>query len=388
MDNVTRGDYIAVIDFKDNNNVLKSIPELAAEIKSVIDNDLNNNQPVSLPMITYNNVEYFVDWKLQEVRNVKTAEPTKFTDIQSNEFKAALRFLRAEKGPNVNMPGLDDIVPKTPESVPESSISVIKSDYANEFELNKGIEKLLDKKWNANINDWSAAELEFLTGYTGYGGLDKHGEITKGSLFEYFTPESVIEKMWGLAYKFGYKDGPMIEPSCGPGEFFNRKYVSNLVEKHGYEINKYSARIAKLLYPEAIINDGEEIKYFEQLFIVKNYTVRDKVTPKYDLVIGNPPYGTVGGIYMGMGEKSFTHANNYIDYFILRGLDLLKKGGLLIYIIGAETAGGGVPFLDQGMNKVKEMINERGKLIDAYRLPSGVFSRTDVTSDIVVFRKR
>jgi hypothetical protein len=277
-------------------------------------------------------------------------------------------------------------VSKTPESVPESAISVTKSDYANEFELNKAIEALLTKKWY--VDSWSEAELEFIKGYTGYGGLDKFGEITKGSLFEYFTPDKVIEKMWGLAYKFGYKDGPIIEPSCGIGPFFDRRFVSNLIEKHGYEINKYSAKIAKLLYPEAIINDGAETKFFEQLFIVKNYTVRAKVTPKYQLAIGNPPYGAVGGIYMGMGEKSFTHANNYIDYFILRGLDLLFEGGLLIYIIGAETAGGGVPFLDQGMNKVKEMIMERGKLIDAYRLPSGVFSRTDVTSDIVVFRKR
>jgi hypothetical protein len=286
------------------------------------------------------------------------------------------------------VPEISISVVESPESVPETTNSVTKTDYANEFELNKAIEALLDKKWKDSPESFSADELEFIKGYTGYGGLDKYGTISIGSLFEYFTPETVIEKMWGLAYKYGYKDGPICEPSCGPGQFFNRKYVSNLVEKHGYEINKYSARIAKLLYPEAIINDGEEVKYFEQLFIVKNYTVRDKVTPKYDLVIGNPPYGTVGGIYMGMGEKTFTHANNYIDYFILRGLDLLKQGGLLIFIIGAETAGGGVPFLDQGMNKVKEMINERGKLIDAYRLPSGVFSRTDVTSDIVVFRKR
>ena len=98
--------------------------------------------------------------------------------------------------------------------------------------------------------------------------------------------------------------------------------------------------------------------------------------------------GHFQGFFAGMGEKSYTHANNYIDYFIFRGLDLLEKDGLLIYIIGAETAGGGVPFLDQGINKVKELIVEKGKLIDAYRLPSGVFSRTDVTSDIVVFRKK
>lgn len=271
---------------------------------------------------------------------------------------------------------------------PEKPASLLLTDYANAFDQNKAIEALLDSKWKEKSSDWSADELQFITGYSGYGGLDEFGQISVGSLFEYFTPEQVIEKMWGLAYKYGYKDGPVLEPSCGTGLFFNRKYVSNLIEKSGYEINKYSAKIAKLLYPEANINDGEEIKYFEQLFIIKNYTVRAKVKPRYKLVIGNPPYGSAEGRYMGMGEKSYTHANNYIDYFILRGLDLLEKDGLLIYIIGAETAGGGVPFLDQGMNKVKEMINERGKLIDAYRLPSGIFARTEVTSDIVVFRKR
>lgn len=267
-------------------------------------------------------------------------------------------------------------------------ISLSASDYENEFDLNKAIEALLDRKWNDKPSDWSVDELQLISGYTGYGGLDKHGEITKKSLFEFFTPDQVIEKMWGLAHKYGYRDGPVCEPSLGIGLFFNRKYVSNLVEKTGYEINKHSAKIAKLLYPEANINDGEEVKYFEQVFISKNFTIRGKITPRYKLVIGNPPYGAVGGKYMGMGEKNYTHANNYIDYFILRGLDVLEKNGLLIYIIGAETAGGGVPFLDQGMNKIKEMIMERGKLIDAYRLPSGVFARTDVTSDIVVFRKK
>ena len=290
-------------------------------------------------------------------------------------------------------PPADISVSKTNETVSKTDISVSKADYKNEFDLNKGIEALLDKKWNDKADQWSAEELEFIKGYTGYGGLDNESnkagvKLDVKSLFEYFTPDQVIEKMWGLAYKYGYKDGPVLEPSCGIGPFFDRRFVSNTVVKHGYEINKYSARICKLLYPEAIINDGKEVKFFEELFIVNNYTVRAKVTPKYRLVIGNPPYGTVGGLYMGMGEKNYTHANNFIDYFILRGLDLLEKDGLLIYIIGAETAGGGVPFLDQGMNKVKQMISERGKLIDAYRLPSGVFARTDVTSDIVVFRKR
>ena len=37
--------------------------------------------------------------------------------------------------------------------------------------------------------------------------------------------------------------------------------------------------------------------------------------------------------------------------------------------------------------KVKEIINSKAELVDAYRLPNGVFETTDVLSDIVVFKK-
>ena len=96
----------------------------------------------------------------------------------------------------------------------------------------------------------------------------------------------------------------------------------------------------------------------------------------------------MGGKYAGMGEQSYTKAKNYIEYFLIRGLDILKPDGLLIYIIGIEVGAGGKPFLQQGMTKAKEMIQERADLIDAYRLPNGLFERTDVLTDIVVFRKK
>jgi outer membrane protein assembly factor BamD (BamD/ComL family) len=96
----------------------------------------------------------------------------------------------------------------------------------------------------------------------------------------------------------------------------------------------------------------------------------------------------MAGIYAGMGEKSYTKANNYIDYFISRGLDLLKTDGLLIYVIGTEVAAGGIPFLAQNTNPVKKAIAAKADLVDAYRLPNGLFERTDVLTDIVVFKKK
>ena len=67
---------------------------------------------------------------------------------------------------------------------------------------------------------------------------------------------------------------------------------------------------------------------------------------------------------------------------------MLRSGGLLIYIIGVEVAAGGKPFLQQGVTENKKLIAERAELVDAYRLPNGVFERTDVLTDIVVFKKK
>jgi hypothetical protein len=267
------------------------------------------------------------------------------------------------------------------------------SDYKSEFELNKEIEKILDAKWNGKREDFTEHELDFISHYSGYGGLDdeafKAGQkLDTKSFYEFYTPDLVIEKMWGLAYKYGYSEGRVCEPSASIGLFLSRKYVKSSVIKDAYEINKYSAKICKLLYPEVNVNDGAETKFFEQLFIKNNYTIRGNISPVHDLVIGNPPYGKFEGLYAGMGEKTYSHAMNHIDYFIFRGLDLLKPGGLLIYIIGAEVAAGGKPWLDQGDSKCKQLIAAKAKLLDAYRLPEGLFARTNVVSDIVVFKKK
>lgn len=258
----------------------------------------------------------------------------------------------------------------------------IDNQYKNPYELNKAIEEFIDMV--ATPNSITPAQKQFLSYYSGYGGLEKFGASGKGLLYEYFTPSEICKRMWGLAYKFGYKGGRFLEPAVGVGEFF--KYAPNAKLGTAFEINEYSYKIFKLLYPEATIT----LASFETLFIKNNKTIRDSIDalPKFDLVIGNPPYGEYNGFYSAMGEKKYTKAENWIDYFIFRSLDLLKKDGLLIFIIGTEVANGGTPWLQKEMTKAKELIAVKADLVDAYRLPNGVFERTDVLSDIIVLRKK
>jgi hypothetical protein len=263
----------------------------------------------------------------------------------------------------------------------------VQHNYSNQYELNKAIEELLDQKGEASTN-YTSDEKNFIRKYSGYGGLDKYGTTGKGGLFEYYTPKMIIEKMWALAYKFGYNNGSVLEPSVATGEFL--QFAKEGTRIVGYEINKYSAMICKILYPLANII----LQPFEQLFIRNNWTMKDNIDSleKFDLVIGNPPYGDfsiVASRYMtGMGEKDHTKAKNYVEYFIRRGMDLLKKDGLLIFIVGAQLKNGGTLFLDSGPSPVKEYLNEQCDFLDAYRLPDSVFERTGVTSEIIVLKKK
>ena len=73
----------------------------------------------------------------------------------------------------------------------------------------------------------------------------------------------------------------------------------------------------------------------------------------------------------------------YDQYFILRGLDLLKKGGLLVFVVPSS-------FLAYNVKsaKVKEKIASKVDLMDAYRLPIRTFETTDIGTDILLLRKK
>jgi len=246
----------------------------------------------------------------------------------------------------------------------------------NQLEINKEIEDFIDSKHNEDFV-YQEDTINFLSQYTGSGGLIKQGASGKGILYEYFTPDAIVKKMWGLAEKYGYNGGAVLEPSCGIGNFI--KYAPKSAKVVGYETNYYSSKIAEIIYPRTRIYNQS----FESIFFAGNVHLKnDFGGAKYDLVIGNPPYGTFLGKWAGMGEKKFTGAIEYDQYFITRGLDLLRKNGLLIFIVPSSFLSNASKY-----NKIKEKIGAKADLIDAYRLPQRAFSTTDIGTDIVVFKK-
>ena len=207
------------------------------------------------------------------------------------------------------------------------------------------------------------------------------------SLDEFFTPEWIAEIMFKLAIRNGFNGGKIIEPSFGHGVFFDvaKKYNVSEKDMFGFEIYKPNFDFVKAKYPNAHLFDHNfEYQFIDKdIFYKKNKIEKSQAFQQnnFDLVIGNPPYGK------HKSPHAYYFDNNLQirieGFFIYLGLQKLKKGGLLIYIINSLWLQNADMY-----NKQKEEIAKIGDLIDAYRLPNKVFKDTGIATDIVIFRKK
>jgi hypothetical protein len=66
----------------------------------------------SLPIIVYNGKKYYVDFRLEELRNVNTSEPIKFINLggdKNSEFRKKLRSIRSKTIGQYYILGVDDV---------------------------------------------------------------------------------------------------------------------------------------------------------------------------------------------------------------------------------------------------------------------------------------
>ena len=251
----------------------------------------------------------------------------------------------------------------------------------NQFELNKQIQQLILKKDKAG-ETYSFDEKKFIAQYEGSGGQGSKGATGEGVLYEFFTPDFVCELMWKLAYRYGFKaGGSVLEPSIGTGNLL--KWAPNNSKCYGFEINPISKRITEILYPDAKIYEG----YFETAFLQEpRYTARlkDKLTwlegYPFSLVIGNPPYGKYKNKYSSYFTKPKMHQ---IELFFMHyGLQLLKPGGIMVYVTGSNFLRNGITYQSEKLE-----IEKLADIVDAYRLPP-VFKFSKVPTDIIVFKRK
>lgn len=233
--------------------------------------------------------------------------------------------------------------------------------------INDQVKSLLEaKSYSNNREDYTDDELGLLKLYSGAGGKESAGAEGKGLLSEFYTPNKVVQKTWELALQYAGDVETAFEPSAGTGRYIMLK--PDGVSMDGIELDLVSGTVAQILNPDSNIEIGD----FQSLFFQKDSWA------EYDLVIGNPPYGARGGFIKGKGEES--KIDRWEEYFIKRGLDMTKEGGIVAYVVNSS-------FLQKGGSKGKDAIAKLGKLEAAYRLPEGTFEDTTIGTDIVIFRK-
>ncbi len=251
----------------------------------------------------------------------------------------------------------------------------------NQFELNKQIQQFILQK-DKNAESYSTADRKFIAQYEGSGGQGSKGATGEGVLYEFFTPDFICELMWKLAYRYGFKaGGSVLEPSVGTGNLL--KWAPNNSKCYGFEINPISKRITEILYPDAKIYEG----YFETAFLQEpRYTARlkDKITwlegYPFSLVIGNPPYGKYKNKYSSYFTRPKMHQIEL--FFMYQGLQLLKPGGLMVYLTGSNFLRNGISYQSEKLE-----LEKLADIVDAYRLPP-VFKFSKVPTDIIVFKRK
>ena len=197
---------------------------------------------------------------------------------------------------------------------------------------------------------------------------DEYESARESTLTSFYTPKAVIASIYSTLSDMGFKNGNILEPSMGIGNF-----VGNIPDEmksskfYGVELDSVSGRIGKLLYPESDI----QIKGLEETSFSNNF---------FDVAIGNVPFGEYK-----VNDREY-NKNNFLihDYFFAKSIDKVRNGGIIAFITSSGT-------MDKKDESVRRYLAARTEFLGAVRLPNNIFkgiAGTEVTSDIIFLKKR
>ena len=184
----------------------------------------------------------------------------------------------------------------------------------------------------------------------------------------FYTPPEVITAIYKAMDQMGFKEGNLLEPSCGIGNFIGMLPDTMQNSKiYGVELDTISAGIAQQLYQKTTIS----AQGFEETNLPDSF---------FDGVVGNVPFGD-----FKVSDKRYDKHKFLIhDYFFAKSLDKLRPGGVMALVTSKGT-------MDKETLAVRKYIAQRAELLGAIRLPNSTFkgnAGTEVVSDILILQKR
>lgn len=222
----------------------------------------------------------------------------------------------------------------------------------------------IPEAFDENNSSWANEYEELISALS----PEEYNAARESTLTAFYTPQEVVKACYDIAENLGFKQGNILEPSCGIGNFIGMKPNSMADSKvYGIELDSVSAAIAQQLYQTAsIVNNG-----YEKVDLPDNF---------YDLVTTNVPFGD-----FKVSDKKYDKHNPLIhDYFFMKSLDKVRTGGIMILITSKGT-------MDKENSNIRRYIAQRADLLGAIRLPNDTFkgnAGAEVVSDILVLQKR
>lgn len=234
----------------------------------------------------------------------------------------------------------------------------------------------------------TAEEQEVLSRYVGWGGLadcfeeghskyqelkallteEEYSAARASTLTAFYTSPVIIEAVYHALSQMGFREGNILEPACGIGNFIGMLPQSMAESRaYGVEIDSISGRIAQQLYQNSRI----AVNGFEKVDMPDSF---------FDVAIGNVPFGDLRVLDRRYDKHHFL----IHDYFFGKALDKVRPGGIVAFITSKGT-------MDKENSAVRKYLAQRADLIGAIRLPDNAFKKnagTEVTSDIIFLQKR
>ena len=222
----------------------------------------------------------------------------------------------------------------------------------------------LSEAFDENNSVWATEYLELSSVLT----PEEYASARESTLTAFYTPPEVITAIYKAMEQMGFKEGNLLEPSCGIGNFIGMLPDAMQDSKiYGVELDTISAGIAQQLYQKTTI----AAQGFEETNLPDSF---------FDGVVGNVPFGD-----FKVSDKRYDKHKFLIhDYFFAKSLDKLRPGGVMALVTSKGT-------MDKENSAVRKYIAQRAELLGAIRLPNNTFkgnAGTEVVSDILILQKR
>ena len=222
----------------------------------------------------------------------------------------------------------------------------------------------IPEAFDENNSAWGTEYLELKTVLT----PEEYTAARESTLTAFYTPPEVTTAIYNALSQMGFREGNLLEPSCGIGNFIGMLPQSMENAKiYGVELDPISAGIAQQLYQKSSI----AARGFEEVNVPDSF---------FDGVVGNVPFGDFKVL-----DKRYDKHNFLIhDYFFAKSLDKLRPVGLMALVTSKGT-------MDKTNPAVRKYIAQRADLLGAIRLPNNTFkgnAGTEVVSDILFLQKR